>query len=136
MLCGFLILVNENESVMVLDYVDNKSEMHSDKFSLREITCMASSLSSKDSFAATLMIDHHAVPLLHSLVFGEGIFNDATSLVIFNAAHELEEDESFDIIDFLKLILHILINFIISLAVGIGFGVIGSLILKHLTFIR
>ena len=76
---------------MVLDYVNDESDVYSIKLTLYEIVCMASSLSSKDSFAATLMIDHHAVPILHSLVFGEGIINDATSLVIFEAAHSHEE---------------------------------------------
>jgi len=86
-----MMLVNENASLMVLDYVDNRSEEHYIKFNLYEIVCMASSLSSKDSFAATLMIDHHALPILHSLVFGEGIINDATSLVIFEIVHAHEE---------------------------------------------
>ena len=92
------MLVNEKASLMVLDYVENESEdvneseVHSIKFNMFEIICMAASLSSKDSFAATLMIDHHAVPLLHSLVFGEGIFNDATSLVIFEISHKVGEE--------------------------------------------
>ena len=86
------MLVNQNASIMNLDYVDPESEMHSIKFNLYEISCIASSLSSKDSFAATLIIDHHAVPLLHSLVFGEGIFNDATSLVIFEISHKVGEE--------------------------------------------
>ena len=36
-----------------------------------------------DSFASTVIIDHHHLMDLHSIVFGEGILNDATSLALF-----------------------------------------------------
>ena len=92
---ALLVVVNENEDLMVIDFDPDdqtgKSVGEKVKFTLYEILLMAGSLSSKDSFAATLMIDHHAVPILHSLVFGEGIINDAISLSIFEVVHQNEE---------------------------------------------
>jgi sodium/hydrogen exchanger 8 len=91
-LYSLLSLVNDNESLMKID-LDNEENSgieigHISKLSIFEILLMAASLSSKDSFSSTLMIDHHAVPILHSMVFGEGIVNDAAALCLFETIHE------------------------------------------------
>lgn len=46
-----------------------------DSLSLTEILIMSSALSSKDSFAAAGMIDHHSLTTLHAIIFGEGLLN-------------------------------------------------------------
>ena len=53
------------------------------KLSTYEVYLLSAALCSKDSFAAPIMVDHHKLSSLHSLVFGEGIINDATSLALF-----------------------------------------------------
>lgn len=62
--------------------------------STKEIILFSSALSSKDSFLAATMIDHHAYPTLFHVVFGEGVMNDATSLVLFESFETLIEYES------------------------------------------
>lgn len=48
-----------------------------------ELALFAAALSSKDSFLASTMVDHHAHPILFHIIFGEGIINDASSLILF-----------------------------------------------------
>lgn len=55
------------------------------KLSVYECFLLSSALSSKDSFTASLMIDHHMLGDLHSIVFGEGLVNDSTALTLFSA---------------------------------------------------
>lgn len=40
-----------------------------------EIMLMSAALSAKDSSAVGNMIDHHCLLDLHSIIFGEGVFN-------------------------------------------------------------
>ena len=49
-------------------------------------------MSCKDTFMASSLLDHHILPNLHSILFGEGIMNDAISLALFQG---LEHDVKF-----------------------------------------
>ena len=49
-----------------------------------EVLLMCSLLCSSDVIAAVSMINPHEQPKLFSLVFGEGIINDAVSIILFN----------------------------------------------------
>lgn len=43
------------------------------------------------------MVDHHAYPTLFHVIFGEGIMNDATSLVLFESFEVLiDHHENFE----------------------------------------
>ncbi|KAL4489813.1 hypothetical protein ABPG72_022453 [Tetrahymena utriculariae] len=107
------------------------------QFMPKEILLFASALSSKDSFMASTMVDHHSFPRIFHIIFGEGIVNDATALLLFDSFDQLVDEEK--TIQW-NILPNILLNFIkslfISLSVGISFGVICILILKHLTFIQ
>lgn len=46
-------------------------------------------LSSTDSVAALQVLDPEAQPLLFSLVFGEGVVNDATAVVLLRAVQKI-----------------------------------------------
>jgi len=46
-------------------------------------------LSSTDSVAALQVLDQDTSPMLYSIVFGEGVLNDATSVVLLRSVHSL-----------------------------------------------
>ncbi|KAI5409184.1 Sodium/hydrogen exchanger 4, variant 4 [Lathyrus oleraceus] len=64
--------------------------------------------SSTDTVCTLQVLNQEATPLLYSLVFGEGVVNDATSVVLFNAVQKLDvsrlDGKAFRVIgDFLYL---------------------------------
>ncbi|EAS05783.2 transporter/monovalent cation:proton antiporter-1 (CPA1) family protein (macronuclear) [Tetrahymena thermophila SB210] len=103
----------------------------------KEIILFSAALSSKDTFMATNMVNYEMYPTLFHIIFGEGIMNDATSLVLFQSFQAYVEDES----DFSwNTLPHVLLNFMLSIVmcivIGIFFGVLCTLILKHMKFIN
>jgi len=69
--------------------------------------------------------------MLYSLLFGEGVANDAVSIIIFNSVTKFQDKEfsgatlGLMAADFLALSA-------ISLLIGICFGIFSALMLKHL----
>lgn len=56
-----------------------------------EIFLMCSLLCSSDVIAAISMVNPKDQPKLFSLVFGEGIVNDAVSIILFNTVMKFTE---------------------------------------------
>ncbi|CAH9087139.1 unnamed protein product [Cuscuta europaea] len=88
-----------------------------------------------DSVCTLQVLSQDETPLLYSLVFGEGVVNDATSVVLFNAI------ESFDMSSFdPKIGLHFLGNFLylflMSTSLGVATGLLSAYIIKKLYFGR
>ena len=98
-----------------------------------EIAIMCACLVSSDVIAAVSLISKKDQPKLFSVVFGEGIVNDAVSIILFNAV--LSFAKSGDPLDgeavgFIAL--EFVYLFIMSLLIGIFYGLFGSLLFKHL----
>jgi len=80
------------------------------------------------------MISYNDQPKLFSIVYGEGVFNDIVSIILFNTVQNLRELEftwksPFSIMgEFIKLALA-------SLGIGILTGVISSLMFKYMRFL-
>ncbi|XP_068495000.1 sodium/hydrogen exchanger 4 isoform X2 [Phaseolus vulgaris] len=90
--------------------------------------------SSTDTVCTLQVLHQDETPLLYSLVFGEGVVNDATSVVLFNAVQKLDvskfSSKTFRVIgDFLYL-------FLLSTGLGVLSGLLTSYILKALSFGR
>jgi NhaP-type Na+/H+ or K+/H+ antiporter len=49
-----------------------------------EVLSICALLCSSDVIAAISMIDYSAQPKLFSIVYGEGVFNDIVSIILFN----------------------------------------------------
>ncbi|PPS01542.1 hypothetical protein GOBAR_AA19125 [Gossypium barbadense] len=87
-------------------------------------------------FAATdSVLNQDETPLLYSLVFGEGVVNDATSVVLFNAI------QSFDLTNTnhriaLEFIGSFLYLFLASTLLGVAVGLVSAYIIKTLYFGR
>jgi len=88
-------------------------------------------LSSSDAIAAVSIVNFDEQPQLFSIIFGEGIVNDAVAIILFNSVltrtstgAKLTWDTPFEIgIDFTKLLIY-------STIIGILGGMIISYILK------
>ncbi len=57
-----------------------------------EIMLMCSLLCSSDVIAAVSLLDPKSQPKLFSLVFGEGIINDAVSIILFNTVNDFAKN--------------------------------------------
>lgn len=91
--------------------------------------------SATDSVCTLQVLNQDETPLLYSLVFGEGVVNDATSVVLFNAI------QSFDLSHintsiFLQFIGSFLYLFIASTLLGVMAGLLSAYIIKKLYFGR
>ena len=145
--CTVLILlffwVDQNDAIMRVTHESIHSSTDLPKgarisLTSQEIFLLGAALSSKDSFTAALVIDHHAFPNLHSIVFGEGLINDSTAIALFQAilnSHLLFDDhlEAMTIVNFIGTFL---LSIVMAIVIGISLGMIGSLVLKHLRFLR
>lgn len=54
-----------------------------------KLLLFTSLLCSSDVVAAVSIIDYASQPKLYSCIFGEGVFNDIVSIVLFNTVVEL-----------------------------------------------
>ncbi|KAK4484781.1 hypothetical protein RD792_007375 [Penstemon davidsonii] len=89
-----------------------------------------------ESITALLIVLHQEeTPLLYSLVFGEGVVNDATSVVLFNAVQKLDVS-SVDGWSAVQILVDFLYLFSTSTALGVAAGLLTALILKGLYFGR
>ncbi|XP_073053407.1 sodium/hydrogen exchanger 1 [Primulina eburnea] len=88
-----------------------------------------------DSVCTLQVLNQDETPLLYSLVFGEGVVNDATSVVLFNAV------QNFDLshisgIEALNLIGNFFYLFITSTLLGVAVGLLSAYVIKKLYFGR
>ena len=72
-----------------------------------------------DIFLMLKVLNQDEMPLLYSIVFGEGVVNDATSIVLFNAVQTLDVS-NIDLLTALKLLGTFLYLFFTSTALGIA----------------
>lgn len=91
--------------------------------------------SATDSVCTLQVLNQDETPLLYSLVFGEGVVNDATSVVLFNAI------QSFDLSHFnssiaLQFVGNFFYLFITSTVLGVFAGLLSAYMIKKLYFGR
>ena len=130
---GMTYFVNSQEWIF---YTNSNGEYVPIKLSLYYILLICSLLCSSDVIAAISMIDYKQQPKLFSIVYGEGVFNDIVSIILFNAVNkyfnknsQFEWDTIFIIfIDFSKLASS-------SFLIGLFFGIMSSIIFKHMRFL-
>ena len=93
---------------------------------------MCSLLCSSDVIAAVSLIKPKEQPKLFSLVFGEGIVNDAVSIILFNTVmKQAKGDNEFSTKTALKIGGDFCMLGCMSLLLGMVYGLIISYILKH-----
>ncbi|PSR85160.1 Sodium/hydrogen exchanger 3 like [Actinidia chinensis var. chinensis] len=91
--------------------------------------------SATDSVCTLQVLNQDETPLLYSLVFGEGVVNDATSVVLFNAiqSFDLSHINSSIILQFVGSFLYL---FFLSTVLGVVAGLLCAFIIKKLYFGR
>ncbi|XP_076943913.1 sodium/hydrogen exchanger 1-like [Bidens hawaiensis] len=91
--------------------------------------------SATDSVCTLQVLNQDQTPLLYSLVFGEGVVNDATSVVIFNAVQDFDLSQMTTAVAF-QLIGKFIYLFITSTLLGAGAGLLSAYVIKKLYFGR
>nr|GFA76862.1 sodium/hydrogen exchanger 2-like [Tanacetum cinerariifolium] len=66
------------------------SRMNIGSLELGDYLAIGAIFSATDSVCTLQVLNQDQTPLLYSLVFGEGVVNDATSVVIFNAVQNFD----------------------------------------------
>lgn len=98
-----------------------------------EILLMCSLLCSSDVIAAISLIKPKEQPKLFSLVFGEGIVNDAVSIILFQTVvKQANQDNEFNASSALKIGGDFCLLSVMSLLIGLVYGLLISYILKHI----
>lgn len=84
-----------------------------------------------DSVCTLQVLNQDETPLLYSLVFGEGVVNDATSVVLFNAIHSFDLN-NIDLRTALRFFGNFLYLFAASTMLGVLAGLLSAYIIKKL----
>ncbi|XP_024158976.1 sodium/hydrogen exchanger 4 [Rosa chinensis] len=101
----------------------------------RDYLAVGTIFSSTDTVCTLQVLHQDETPLLYSLVFGEGVVNDATSVVLFNAVQKIDVNKLNSGIG-LRVIGDFLYLFSTSTALGVAFGLVTAYSLKTLCFGR
>ena len=94
---------------------------------------MCSLLCSSDVVAAVSLLSYDQQPKLFSIVFGEGIINDAVSIILFNTVEKFVKDsdeDDYSIGKYLTIIGNFFNLLFKSVFLGIVFGLLSATLLK------
>ncbi|XP_008227059.1 PREDICTED: sodium/hydrogen exchanger 4 [Prunus mume] len=101
----------------------------------RDYLAVGTIFSSTDTVCTLQVLHQDETPLLYSLVFGEGVVNDATSVVLFNAIQKIDVTRLSGA-NGLRVVGDFLYLFFTSTALGIAFGLFAAYALKTFCFGR
>ncbi|CAI9275027.1 unnamed protein product [Lactuca saligna] len=102
---------------------------------LGDFLALGAIFSATDSVCTLQVLNQDETPLLYSLVFGEGVVNDATSVVIFNAVQNFDLSR-ITTSDAFQLVGNFFYLFVTSTVLGAGAGLLSAYIIKKLYFGR
>jgi NhaP-type Na+/H+ or K+/H+ antiporter len=113
-------------------YAENPAPI---KIDIMQMLLITSILCSSDTVAAVSIIEYAQQPKLFSCIFGEGVVNDAVSIILFNTVLSLQTVEFTWTTPFLILYQFCVLGFV-SIAIGVVFGLFTSFIFKNASFLR
>ncbi|CAI5469958.1 unnamed protein product [Closterium sp. Yama58-4] len=93
--------------------------------------------SATDSVSVLQVLDQEEQPLVYSLVFGEGVVNDATSIVLFRAVQQLALSPTahpLSLATLLNVLSDFLYLFTASTLLGVALGLLSAYVMKTLYF--
>jgi NhaP-type Na+/H+ or K+/H+ antiporter len=113
------------------------------KLDVWQILFVCSIYSSSDIIAAVTIIKFDEQPVLFSLILGEGLFNDAVAIILYQTMKEfliLEKDPDVvfntnDKMVYLQVVWHFIYLSVSSVIIGVVCGLVGALMTKHMRFI-
>ena len=104
--------------------------------SMKNILLYSATICATDSVAALTMIKPDKFPKLFSIVFGEGMVNDAVAIILFRSVADLYSGESgegqLELHDIISIIEQFLLNLVCSLLIGIVTGLFCTWVFKKL----
>ena len=121
-------------TVSALIHLSNKLNFFS-PFNLdsKLILLFSSVIASTDTVAAMTFIKEDQMPKLFSILFGEGVLNDAVCIVLYRILLNFDfENKSFNFITILSIVGSFFMMFFFSCFIGIGGGLLCSFLLKLL----
>eukprot|EP01026_Neomeris_dumetosa_P053160 TRINITY_DN4744_c0_g1_i5.p2 TRINITY_DN4744_c0_g1~~TRINITY_DN4744_c0_g1_i5.p2 ORF type:complete len:243 (-),score=14.46 TRINITY_DN4744_c0_g1_i5:70-798(-) len=114
---------------LILVGFSNLSEL----ITIQDCLALGAIFSATDSVATLQILEQDKMPLLYSLVFGEGVMNDATSVVLLKTVQELGDSQnSVAGIQVGSLLHKFLYLFVLSLLLGVACGLLTSYLIKRL----
>ncbi|CAL1382036.1 unnamed protein product [Linum trigynum] len=121
--------------VISLGAIEFFSRMDIGELDIGDYIALGAIFAATDSVCTLQILNQDQTPLLYSLVFGEGVVNDATSVVLFNAL------QGFDLVNLtphngLEFIGSFLYLFVTSTLLGVATGLVSAYIIKTLYFGR
>ncbi|KAL8121637.1 hypothetical protein AgCh_018393 [Apium graveolens] len=122
-------------SIISLGAIKIFKKMDIGSLEMGDFLAIGAIFSATDSVCTLQVLNQDETPLLYSLVFGEGVVNDATSVVLFNAVQNFDLSH-FSAIIVLQLIGNFIYLFITSTLLGIVAGLLSAFTIKKLYFGR
>lgn len=126
----FTIIASCGALINEIDYI------MPNKLKISDILMLSCILSATDSVAALSLVKESRYPKLNSILFGEGIMNDAVSILIFRSVKNYALKDSFDQfgpqtvlvigLDFIYLL-------VMSVIIGVLFGLVITILFKKFT---
>lgn len=106
-----------------------------------DILLYSATVCSTDAIAALTMIDSAKYPKLFSVIFGEGMLNDAISIIIYATVFDLIVDNgngttSFEWHTPFKILGQFLLIIFASVAIGLTFGILSAIVTKYFRFME
>ncbi|KAL9235070.1 hypothetical protein vseg_009866 [Gypsophila vaccaria] len=101
------------------------------QLNVNDFLAMGAILSATDSVCTLQVLSQEDTPFLYSVVFGEGVVNDATSIVLFNAVQSLDLS-NLSSMTALALLGTFLYLFITSTVLGVLVGLLSAYLIKKL----
>ncbi|KAK6289035.1 hypothetical protein POUND7_000576 [Theobroma cacao] len=122
-------------TVISLGVIQFFKQMDIGSLDIGDFLAIGAIFAATDSVCTLQVLNQDETPLLYSLVFGEGVVNDATSVVLFNAI------QSFDLTNInpriaLEFIGSFFYLFLASTFLGVIVGLVSAYIIKTLYFGR
>ena len=102
-------------------------------FTMMDALSFAAVISATDAVAALTFIHEDSEPKLFSILFGEGVVNDAVCIVIYKILTDFQRSGGqFSLSSVIGMVETFISLFLWSFVIGLGMGIAGSLILKSL----
>ena len=98
------------------------------QLTVKECLLLASVLTATDTVAAITVIKENKYPGLHSVMFGEGVLNDAVSIVLYRTVENIGDVFSFW--SSVQLIISFAVTTIFSIGIGMGTGLLAAYVFK------
>ncbi|GMI84606.1 sodium hydrogen exchanger 2 [Hibiscus trionum] len=122
-------------TIISLGVIKFFKEMDIGTLDVGDFVAIGAIFAATDSVCTLQVLNQDETPLLYSLVFGEGVVNDATSVVLFNAIQSFDLTNSSPGIA-LEFIGKFLYLFLSSTLLGVAVGLVSAYIIKTLYFGR